>query len=122
MAKKNAYLLKKAEETQALLDIGVQHGAQKIIDYLTLVLRDPEYVGSDIFGRDRINKVIAGIVAYDEEFSSAYNAKDPEADVLQDRLDRHLREVYGEELDPFAERYPHILKLSYKPRKEWVQE
>lgn len=120
MAIKNEYLAKEAEKKQRLLDAGVEHGAQKIIDYLTLVLRDPEYVGNDIFGRERIDRVIAGIAAYDKEFIRAYNVKDPEADVFQDRLDRLLRDVYGEELVPFAERQPHILKLAYKPRKEWV--
>lgn len=122
MAKTNAYLSKKRVEKQVLLDIGAEFGAQKVIDYLTLVLRDPEYVGSDIFGRERIDRVISGIAAYDKEFARAYDAKDTEADVFQERLDRLLREVYEEELVPFAERQPHILKPSYKPRKEWVQD
>lgn len=120
MPKKNQFLAKEAERKQRVLDAGVEHGAQKIVDYLTLVLRDPEYVGSDVFGRERIDKVIAGIIAYDKEFIRAYNVKDPEADVFQDRLDRLLREVYGDELVPFAERQPYILKLEYKPRREWT--
>lgn len=115
-----SYLAKRAARDQTLLDIGAGFGAQKVIDYLTLVLRDPAYVGHDIFGRERIDLVIAGIHNYDKEFAEAYTTK-VEADVLQDKLDRLLREVYGDELAPFAERQPHVRQLTYKPRKEWSE-
>lgn len=91
------------------------------MDYLTLVLRDPDYMGSDIFGRERIDRVFAGIKAYDLEFEKAYNPKNVEADVLQERLDRMLREVYGDELVPFMERQPYIKQLTYKVRGEWTK-
>lgn len=113
-----SYLAKRAARDKALLDIGADFGAQKVIDYLTLVLRDPAYVGQGIFGRERIDLVIAGIHNYDKEFAEAYTTK-VEADVLQDKLDRLLREVYGDELVPFTERQPYVKQLTYKPRKEW---
>ena len=116
----NAYLDKKAARDQALIDAGVQCGKQQIVDYLTLVLRDRNYVGKDIFGRERIDKVLAGLVYYDGKFEKAYT-KDKEADVAQDHLDDALREVYGDELVPFEIRQPNVVQLGYKKaRKGWV--
>lgn len=112
MSRKNSYLEKKQAREQMLLEIGVNSGAQRCIDYLTLVLRDQRYMGQDIFGRERIDRVMAGIAACDKEFAAAYTV-DPEADVAQDRLDRCLREVYGDELVPFQERQPYIKQLGY---------
>jgi hypothetical protein len=115
----NGYLTKKTAFNQALLDIGIQCGKQQIMDYMTIVLRDPNVVGSDIFGRERIDKVFAAIEALDKEFADAYTLK-VEADYLQETLDRKLREVYGDELVPFRERQPHIKQLGYnKARKGW---
>lgn len=114
----SGYLEKKRNREQALMDVATESGMQRVVDYLTLVLHDPQYMGSDTFGRERIDRVIAGITACDKEFADAYTTK-PEADVAQDRLDRGLREVYGDELQPFAERQPYIKQLGYKARKEW---
>lgn len=115
----NGYLAKRDALNQALLDIGMESGKQQIMDYLTLALRDPDVVGSNIFGKERIVKVFAAIEALDREFSDAYTVK-VEADHLQEKLDRMLREVYGDELLPFRVRQPHIKQLGYnKSRKGW---
>ena len=115
----NGYLAKRAALNQEILDIGIECGKQQIMDYMTIVLRDPNVVGSDIFGRERIDKVFAAIEALDKEFVDAYTLK-VEADYLQETLDRKLREVYGDELVTFRERQPHIKQLGYnKARKGW---
>ena len=115
----NGYLTKKAAFNQALLDIGMESGKQQIMDYLTIALRDPDVVKDDIFGRKRIDKVFAKIEALDKEYADAYTTK-AEADVLQERLDRKLREVYRDKLVPFQVRQPHIKQLGYqKARKGW---
>lgn len=113
----NAFLDKKAAREQALLDIGVTCGKQQIVDYLTLVLRNPDYVGKDIFGRERIDKIFAGLEYYDSKYKDAYTTK-KEADVWQERLDRELREVYGDDLVPFAERQPYVMQPDYKKSKK----
>lgn len=116
----NGYLAKKAAFNQALLDIGMECGKQQIVDYLTIALRDPDVVGSDIFGRERILKVLAAIEALDVEFADAYTVK-AEADHLQEKLDRMLREVHGDALIPFRVRQPHIRQPGYqKARKGWT--
>ena len=116
----NAYLDKKAARDQALLDAGEITGKQQIADYITLVLRDPDYVGKDIFGRERIEKVLAGLEHYDKLYRDAYTTK-KEADVWQERLDKALREVYGEDLIPFPQRQPYVKQAGYaKSKKGWV--
>lgn len=37
----------------------------------------------------------------------------PEQDYQQDRLDRALKDVFGGDLQPFAERYPYIKEQKY---------
>lgn len=116
----NGYLKKKQEREQALLDIGVTCGKQQMVDYLTCVLRNPLYVGKDIFGRDRIDRIMVGLLTYDKKYEKAYT-KDVEADVAQEHLDNELRQVYGDELVPFKERQPDVVQMNYsKARKGWV--
>lgn len=117
---KNGYLEKKLAVQQALVDAGVRCGQQQIVDYLTIALRDPAVVGKDIWGRERIDKLFIALEALDREFADAYTTK-KEADYLQDKLDRKLREVYGDELLPFAARQPDIKQVGYdKSRKGWT--
>ncbi len=114
----NGYLEKQTAVKQALIDIGVTCGKQQMLDYLTIALRDPDVVGKDIFGRQRIEKLTLKLMELDSEFSDAYTVK-KEADYLQEKLDRKLREVYGDELIPFCERQPYVKQLKYKSRKDW---
>lgn len=117
---KNGYLEKKQAREQALLDIGVKCGKQQIVDYITCVLRNPTYVGKDIFGRERLDLIMAGLEAYDKKYAGAYTT-DKEADVKQEHLDKELREAYGDELVPFAERQPYVVQINYnKAKKGWV--
>lgn len=116
---KNSYLQKKQELQQALIDAGVQCGKQQIVDYLTIALREPAVVSTDIWGRGRIDKLFAMLEALDKEYEGAYTTG-KEADYLQEKLDRKLREVYGDKLVPFAERQPHVKQPGYaKSRKGW---
>lgn len=120
-SKPGGYIQKLHGTQQALIDAGIQCGKQQIVDYLTLVLRDPDYVDKDIHGRGRIDKIIAGIYNYDRMFEKAYST-DKEADYYQDKLDDRLREVYGNELVPFVERQPDVLQPRYnKKKKGWVE-
>jgi hypothetical protein len=117
---KNGYLEKKQVREQTLLDIGVKCGKQQIVDYLACVLRNPKYVGKDIFGRERIDLIMAGLEDYDKEYCGAYT-NDKEADVKQEHLDAELRAVYKDELVPFVERQPYVMIYNYnKPKKGWV--
>ena len=49
-----------------------------------------------------------------DEFSVAFTVQD-DADYMQDKLDRLLRQIYGdEEFVPFEERYPAIKQKKIK--------
>lgn len=55
---KNAYLEKQAAARQAYFIAGLQSGRQQILDMVSLVLRDPDIMGSDTFGKARLLKVV----------------------------------------------------------------
>lgn len=119
---KNGYLEKKAYRERALLDIGVDSGAQRIIDYLQCVLRDPEVMGGpkNVFGTKKLLKILQAIEDRDKYYANAYTLK-KEADNLQEELDKELRDIWGEAALPFTERQPYIKQPEYKKAmKGWV--
>lgn len=119
MAGGNAYLKKQQAERQVCLDIGEEMGMQKMWDYLQIVLRNPEIMKKDIFGKERINIIFEGLKEVADEFHVAFT-DDKEADYYQEKLDAALREIHGDELKTFYERYPYIKKFDYdKARKSW---
>lgn len=119
MAGKNAYLKKQLAERQAVLDIGEELGMQKMWDYIQIVLRDPEIMGRDTFGKERINRIFNGLKELADHYHVAFT-DDKEADYYQEKLDAALREIHGDELQVFYERYPYIKKMDYnKSRKSW---
>ena len=104
---------------QTYLDIGEEMGMQKMWDYIQIVLRDPDVMGKDIFGRERIEKLYKALSEYSHEYGKAFS-DDPEADYYQEKIDRQLLEVWGKDLQPFKERYPYIKQFGYnKSRKNW---
>lgn len=93
---------------------------QRMWDAVQLALRNPEVMSKDILGRGRIQKLYEGVKA---EMSKYYKAFTPdvEADYIQQKLDDALREIWGEDLQSFEERYPAIKQPGYdKPGKGWV--
>jgi hypothetical protein len=117
---KNGYLEKKAYREKALLDIGVDSGAQRIIDYIQCVLHDKAVMGKDVFGPKRLRKVLDAIDKRDKYYADAYTLKN-EADKLQDELDAELKDIWGEEAYSFEERQPYIKQPEYrKTMKGWV--
>ena len=118
---KNAFLLKQQTANQKFLDVGMDTGFQKCWDLMQIVLRDPEVMGKDTFGKQRIKKLYHALVKYEKELGAAWlPIKEKEADVKQRDLDALLGEIWGDGLCPFYERYPHIKKVDYsKGKKNW---
>lgn len=121
MKKPNAYLQKQEEQKQFILNAGMDTGFQKRWDLMQVCLRDPEFMGKDIFGRERIKKLYQALKKYEKEFGKAWlPSMHNDADVCQRNLDAKLGEVWGDELCPFKERYPYVRDIDYsKGRKEW---
>jgi hypothetical protein len=111
---KNDFLARQKATQQAFFDAGLRCGRQQIIDMVSLVLRDPEIMGKDTFGRDRLLKVVNGIGDYIDTYQKAW-LKDDEADYYQVKMDDALSEAYGEKLhDTFHERYEVIPEQDIK--------
>lgn len=114
---KNAFLEQQRKLQQACFREGLRVGRQQIMDMLSLALHDPEYVGKDIFGKDRLVKLSRGIEYYLHTYSLAW-AKHDEADYYRVKLDEALAQVYGEELaDSFPERYETAIEYDYQKGK-----
>ena len=120
MKKPNAYLQKRQNEHQAYLDVGEQFGMQKMWDYIQIVLHDPAVMGKDTFGEKRLCKIFDAMKVVSSEYHTAFTP-DKEADYYQEKLDAQLREIYGDKMLPFYERYPELKRITYdKPKKGWI--
>ena len=84
---------------------------------MSLVLRDPEIMGKDIFGKERLLKVVQGVGEYIDKYQPAWEKKD-ETDYYRAKLDAALADAYGEELhDSFTQRYDYAPDFDYTKGK-----
>lgn len=118
---KNAYLEQRAARDQYYFESGEAVGFQRCLDYMQNLLRNPKYVGRDIFGRKRWELLYEGLKECDKKFGNAFT-HEVDADVCQEKLDSGIREIFGDDTLPFCERYPLFKKPDYnKPMKGWVK-
>ena len=110
---KNDFLARQAATQRSYFRAGLQSGRQQIIDMFSLVLRDPDIMGKDTFGKDRLLKVIKGIGEYIDKYQKAWEMDD-ETDYYRAKLDAALAEAYGEKLhNSFLERYESAPEFDY---------
>ena len=108
------YAQKQAAARQAYLDIGMEVGMQKMADFFAIALNDPAVLGKSVLGKKRLMPVLQRVHDLIDEFSVAFTVQD-DADYMQEKLDRILRQIYGDsEFVPFEERYPSIKQRKYK--------
>ena len=111
---KNNFLERQRALQHGFFSAGLQSGRQQIIDCVSLVLRDPDIMGKDTFGKDRLMKVVQGVAKYIDLYQKAWE-KDDETDYYRAKLDAALVEAYGKELhDSFLERYEFLPEVEYK--------
>ncbi len=117
---RNNFLARQEELQKACFNAGLDCGQQRIIDMLSLVLRDPDIMGKDTFGKDRLLKVVQGIKDYIDTYEKAW-LKDDETDYYREKLDAALVQTYGEELCcSFLERYKYAPEYNYmKGKWKW---
>lgn len=114
---KNDFLAKQRAAQDAFFLAGLQSGRQQIMDMMSLVLNDPDIMGKNTFGKDRLIKVVTGIGEYIDKYQIAWEKSD-EADYYQKKLDSELARVYGEYLaDSFFERYKYAPEYDYMKGK-----
>ena len=110
---KNDFLAKQRAIQQGFFRAGEQTGRQVVLDMMVLSLRDPEIMGKDIFGKDRLLKVVNGIKKYMDIFDPAFQATD-ETDYYRAKLDAALAEAFGEGMhDTFDKRYEYCCDYDY---------
>ena len=114
---KNDFLAKQQALQRACFDAGLQCGRQQIMDMLSLVLRDPDIVGKNTFGKDRLLKVVKGIGDYIDKYNEAWQKTD-DTDYYRAKLDAALAEAYGEGMhDSFLKRYEYAPEFDYMKGK-----
>lgn len=115
--KKNNFLAKQQIAQKVSLEIGIQCGRQQILDMMSLALREPEIMGKDIFGRDRLLKVVDKIRENIDYYQPAFEKQD-ETDYYRAKLDEALVDAYGGELhDSFEKRYEFCPTYDYSKGK-----
>lgn len=113
----NAYLKKLDAKYQDYFVAGCDITAQQMFDMMCLALHDPEVMGKDIFGADRLKKVHAAMYEYERMFHEAW-VNTEESDYYQEKLDDALRQIFGQ-IDSFQTRYPLTKQWNYnKPSKK----
>ena len=113
----NDYLAKRDKMHRALFDAGLRSGRQQILDMVSLVLRDPEIMGKDIFGKERLLKIVKGVGDYIDHYDLAWQRHD-ETDYWRAKLDAALADAYGEEMhDSFTQRYEIAPEYDYTKGK-----
>lgn len=114
---KNGYLERQRIEKQAHFDAGLQMGRQQIPDMMCISLNDPDVMGKDTFGKDRLLRLVKAIGKYIDVFQKAWE-RDPETDYYRAKLDDWLARIYGDEMhDSFNKRYEYCTDFNYKTGK-----
>lgn len=91
---------------------------QYMIDMFMVTLNDPDVMGKDVFGKERIARVIHAVEQNFFRFEPALT-KMNEADYYQEKLDQRLAKILGRDaLVPFSKRYDWIEIRGYGPKKK----
>lgn len=115
-AKQSGYLKKKQAEVDTYRQAEKDTYIQFMTDMLVLTLNDPDVMGKDVFGENRIETVVKAWGQYFDKFHGALESV-PEADYLQDTLDFRLKKIVPHLFAPFPDRYPWIKEIVYKRRR-----
>ena len=108
----NAYLTRRAERDLAVQEASRQTYLQYFVDLLSMVLNDPDVMGGDTFGSERIKKVVFGIEKYYDVFLDALDNNREESDYYREKMDERLRQIFPDkDFVPFDKRYDYCEKL-----------
>ena len=118
---KNKYIAQRQARDREFFEAGMRTGAQLVTDFVTQSLTDPEVMSKNrVLGVATLEKVFKNCKRLDEHFSLAFSDH-VEADYIREEWDRCMREIYGEQADPFNKRYPYAKDFKYlRPKKGWV--
>lgn len=121
MAGRNKYLFELQRMFKLGVETGIRIGTQFEWDCMQLTLRDKEAVGKDTFGKGRLAKIFKVHKKTRAKYVEAL-INEKISDCLRVALDAALREIHGEHLVPFEERYPEIQEIDItKVKKSWTK-
>ena len=101
-----------------ILRLDCKVAGNRLLTAFLLPPRDPEIMGKDTFGKDRLLKVVQGVGKYIDLYQKAWE-KDDETDYYRAKLDAALADAYGDELhDSFLVRYEFAPEFDYN-RGRW---
>ena len=118
MAKKNAFLEQQRKMEDAIFSAGIRCGIQWNNDIYHMVLNDPKVMGKDTFGAVRLERIHKAAEEASDYYYLALDARNPEADVYRDRIDRRLRKIWKDRLIPFEDRLHELTKCSYGRKRK----
>lgn len=118
---KNEFLKKRDERDRCYFEAGMQTGVQLVADYIAQTLHDPDVMGKTrVLNRKTLDKIFENCAKLDDHFSLAFS-NHVEADYRREEWDAVMRDIYGEDADPFEKRYPYAKEFRYlKPQKGWT--
>lgn len=94
---------------QAMCQMMQDTAMQYMLDMLILTLNDPKAMGKDVFGRERIRRVVSVLHTNMEECWIVMDKTHNEAGAYRTRLDRKLMQILGEDdFVPFEQRYEWV--------------
>lgn len=106
--KKSGYLARQKATVDTYRQAEKDTYIQFMTDTLMLTLNDPEVMGKDVFGRERLKKVVLAWGKMFDRYHGALERRD-EADYYQEKLDQALERILGkEDFQPFSKRYDWI--------------
>lgn len=92
-------------------------GRQQILDMMCISLNDPDVMGKDTFGKERLYKLIKAIGENIDFFQKAWERHD-ETDYYRVKMDEKMASFLGEELhESFEKRYPYCSDFDYMKGK-----
>ncbi len=114
----NPYLHRQKLMQDKCFEIGIDEGMQIMCDLLDIVLNDKKIMGKNVYGKKRLQMLKEQIHQKYTYYAPAWG-DGMECDAKQKELDGCLKNIYGEEYNPFSERYPYCKDVDYsKPHRE----
>lgn len=114
MKKKNGYIARRDTRDRVMIQAARETYQQFMVDTLILTLNDPDVMGNDAFGYDRLKRVLDGWGRYSDHYIEALGSS-VETDYWQEKLDEAIRRIVGNKAEfvPFAQRYEWLKEIRY---------
>ena len=114
---KNGYLARMEQHDAVIRQSSFETAEQLFVDCLSMVLNDPAVMGKDVFGEDRIRRVIQAVMRERDCWIDAVNPGS-EADYMREKLDQRLKQIFRKDFAPFELRYNWAMKVQTVGRKK----